>query len=207
MSSETYNKLHIQYHKVGVARFPNVAFLQCCASNYDSATTNRRNMRCFAKFCHTVACPRSALRSPLCSDSDSRLSFKYNDEGRSATMHATALSLPGARYAAAADATPPRLHIEVPRPGEGAAGVLYTCKTCETADVVDPVSLNVTACLFRRREYGVVTLDEARKKHSCRYFDMRTLKAVCSALAPEERMRTDYPWWCGDAAAAIVAKG
>jgi hypothetical protein len=28
MSSETYNKLHIQYHKVGVARFPNVAFLQ-----------------------------------------------------------------------------------------------------------------------------------------------------------------------------------
>ena len=32
MSSETFNKLHIQYHKVGVARFPNVAMLQARGS-------------------------------------------------------------------------------------------------------------------------------------------------------------------------------
>ena len=78
--------------------------------------------------------------------------------------------------------------------------MLYTCKTCETADVVDPVSLNVTACLFTRREYGVPVLDKARKQHSCRYFDEQTLRAVCTALSPDERMRTDYPWWCADAA-------
>ena len=30
MSSETFMKLHLQFHKVGVARFPNVAFLQAC---------------------------------------------------------------------------------------------------------------------------------------------------------------------------------
>ena len=33
MSSETFMKLHVQYHKAGIARFPNVAMLQCCAIN------------------------------------------------------------------------------------------------------------------------------------------------------------------------------
>ena len=57
MSSETFNKLHIQYHKVGVARFPNVALLHCCASSYvsGSATSShapsKYRFRCFAKNC------------------------------------------------------------------------------------------------------------------------------------------------------------
>ena len=152
-----------------------------------------------------MPCPRSALRSPLCNARSSQLSFKYNDEGRSAVMHATALSLPGAKLAVAKDSTPPRLHIEIPRPEvpSGAPGVLYTCKTCETADVVDPVSLNVTACLFTKREYGVAELDAARSRHSCRYFDVATLRRVCSALSPDARMRNDYPWWCGDVAPPV----
>ena len=39
MSSETYNKLHLQYRRVGVARFPNVAFLTCCSASYAAGST------------------------------------------------------------------------------------------------------------------------------------------------------------------------
>ena len=158
-------------------------------------------MRCFAKNCHSVRCPaRARLPSPLCESAERSLFFKYNDEGRSAAVHGTALSLPGAKFAVAPDATPPRLHIEVPRAGGGVAGVLYTCKTCETADSVDSVSLNVTGCLFTRHDYGNLVLDQARKAHSCRYFDQDTLTTVCSALVPTlDRLSMDYPWWCRDA--------
>jgi len=194
MSSETYQKLHIQYYKVAVARFPNVAFLQCCSSNYNRATTNKSNMRCFAKFCHTVVCPRP-LQSSACNRQTKLLSFKYNDEGRSAAFHATALSLPGARFSIAQDMRPPRLHIEYPHHG-AQPGLLYTCKTCETADTVNAVSLNVTGCLFTQWNYSVAVLDEARKSHSCRYFDERTLSHVCTAIAPGELVGKVYSWWC-----------
>lgn len=234
MSSETYNKLHIQYHHIGVARFPNVAFLQvkaaivcppsppdvfslaaflhpspspkspspreeascavlqCCSTNYASSTASKRSRRCFAKACSNVPCPPAL--SGACSGS---LSFKYFDEGHSAVLHATALSLPGASFARANDSTPPRLHIEIPRQ-MGEMGVLYTCKSCETANKVDPVSLNVTGCLFTQKEYGVAVLDHARKAHSCRYYDNRTIRTVCSLVSKRELVRKHYPWWCQD---------
>ena len=52
MSSETYNKLHLQYRRVGVARFPNVAALACCETSYAAGSAaSRRGVRCFAKAC------------------------------------------------------------------------------------------------------------------------------------------------------------
>ena len=43
ISSESFMKLHLQYHHVGVARFPNVAALQCCDANYARhASSNRQ---------------------------------------------------------------------------------------------------------------------------------------------------------------------
>ena len=45
-----------------------------------------------------------------------QLSHKYPDEGISAIVHATALSLPGSRWVAAGDGTPRRLHIELTSP-------------------------------------------------------------------------------------------
>ena len=95
-----------------------------------------------------------------------------------------------ARFAPAVDASPPRLHIEVPRPGALESGVLYTCKTCEGGpDVPDPVSINVTSCLFRRHAYGQATLDAARKVHPCRYFDEPHLAHVCSLLGETDVRR------------------
>ena len=202
MSSETYHKLHLQHHEVGVARFPSVAMLQCCSSNYDRAATAKKQMRCFAKACHKVPCPRRGLDVPDCRvGGPGDLAFKYADEGYSAVVHATALSLPGAALAASLDATPPRLHIEVPRPG-GSAGYLYTCKTCEVADVADDVSINVTACLFRKMTYADPTLEAARKKHACRYFHRETLVAACASLG-SPAVRSRFRWWCDDVAADI----
>ena len=160
-------------------------------------------MHCFAKFCHSVPCPRRPIGAPGCehgAGSSQSLTFKYSDEGRSAVMHATALSLPGARFISAADSTPPRLHIEAPLHGssgnDGGIGVLYTCKTCETADVVDPVSLNVTGCLFTRHPYENPVVDAARKVHSCRYSTPEVLDQVCSALGNAQQVSTHFPWWC-----------
>ena len=94
-------KLHVQYRKAGVARFPNVAMLQCCAANYASqrAKLPESQQRCFAKACHWAACPRPRVDSAACGagGGERKLGFKYADEGHSAILHAAALALPGAR--------------------------------------------------------------------------------------------------------------
>jgi hypothetical protein len=84
MSSETYNKLHLQYRRVGVARFPNVAALHCCEKSYaPGSAAARRGVRCFAKGCDRVPCPRTPLPTPTCGRADrAMLSYKYGDEGR-----------------------------------------------------------------------------------------------------------------------------
>jgi hypothetical protein len=241
MSSETYNKLHLQYRRVGVARFPNVAALQCCEQSYASGSrAARRGMHCFARACTRTACPKSpaALPTPSCNEGTERqIRHKYNDEGLSAIVHATALSLPGSRLVPAVDGTPKRLHIELASPatavrmaarpergvngdgahdghasggvdgsggahgdGGGGRGVLYTCKTCEGGpDVPDPVSINVTSCLFRKHAYAYhPTLDAARKVHPCRYFDTAHLAHVCSLLGNSAVRTGPFGWWCGE---------
>ena len=79
---------HIQFHKVGVARFPNVAYLQCCARNYEQPAAGAQQMRCFAKGCTQTACPtRQRLGGGGACSSDAppteprRLGFKCRDEG------------------------------------------------------------------------------------------------------------------------------
>ena len=211
MSSETYNKLHLQYRRVGVARFPNVAALQCCETSYAAGSgASRRGMHCFAKACHRTLCPRAPanLSTPSCGAAGGSLLHKYLDEGHSAIVHATALSLPGSRWAIAEDATPKRLHIEMGPPEEVPAapgllgrGVLYTCKTCEGGpDVPDPVSINVTSCLFRKHSYAYQpTLEAARTVHPCRYYDAAHMAALCGLLgdSPKDRM-SRYGWWCSE---------
>lgn len=209
MSSETYNKLHLQYRKVGVARFPNVAALQCCESNYAAGSSAaRRGMHCFAKACHRTPCPSRALPTPSCRrapNGEQRggfLSHKYEAEGLSALVHATALSFPGARLRFAPDATPARLHIELPESlggGSSGVGLLYTCKVCEGGPTVpDPVSLNVTSCLFHGHSYADPTLEAARKVHNCRYFSEPHLATVCAALGDERERRGRFGWFCND---------
>jgi hypothetical protein len=210
MSSETYNKLHLQYRRVGVARFPNVAALQCCETSYAAGSSAaRRGMHCFAKACHRTPCPTRALPTPSCEDSaGGHLSHKYEAEGLSAVVHATALSFPGARLAVAPDATPARLHIELPdsiveggarAEAAGGVGLLYTCKVCEGGPTVpDPVSLNVTSCLFHGHPYAHPTLEAARKVHNCRYFSEPHLAAVCAALGSRVERTGRYSWFCND---------
>lgn len=241
MSSETYNKLHLQYRRVGVARFPNVAALHCCETNYATGSdAARHDMHCFARACHRAQCPRPPARlwTPSCDPSGrgGTLSHKYMDEGRSAIVHATALSLPGSRLVVATDATPKRLHIEMTPPhtwptsgaasgvhGEAGAetlvgggarassnvgpmgaaterGVLYTCKTCEGGpDVPDPVSINVTSCIFRKHSYAYhPTLEAARKIHPCRYYDAAYMGAVCALLGDMNVRTQSFGWWCSD---------
>ena len=240
VSSETFNKLHLQYRKVGVARFPNVAALTCCESSYAEGTgaAARRGMKCFAKACFRATCPSGAqLPTPRCAhngaiDGPNHLAFKYVDEGHSALVHGTALALPGATWEVADDATPGRLHIRVPgavvaatagraashggggssssgggggrggivTSGSDGSGLLYTCKTCEGGpDVPDPVSINVTSCLFRRHPYAHPTLEAARKVHPCRYFDTAVLATVCAQLGTKEVRTGSLGWFCNDA--------
>ena len=132
-----------------------------------------------------------------------QLSHKYPDEGISALVHGTALSLPGARFVVAPDATPKRLHISLPMPSprggwlytKQGEGWLYTCKTCEGGpDVPDPVSINVTSCLFRKQPYAHPTLEAARKAHPCRYFDSHLLAKTCSLLGSKAVRTTSYGW-------------
>ena len=104
------------------------------------------------------------------------------------------------------DRTPPRLDIRLPAslgaelarsaeasdstraggPGAKADSYLYTCKTCESANFVDRVSYNVTACPFTEYVYPNPAMERARKGHNCRYFDDAPLAAVCQALAQGE---------------------
>jgi len=111
---------------------------------------------------------------------------------------------------------PPRLDIRLPaslgselqRRGGGAAiapatddedSYLFTCKTCESANFVDRVSYNVTACLFTEYTYEVPNMELARKGHNCRYFDEAPLAAVCRALESSVgELRSKYGWFCGD---------
>jgi hypothetical protein len=219
MSSETFNKLHLQYRKVGVARFPNVAALQCCGTNYAAGSSAaRRGMHCFAKNCHRTPCPRQAsLPTPSCGARAvaHSLGHKYEAEGHSAVLHATALSLPGARLVPAPDATPARLHIELPplpvstraslnldsRAAAAAdrVGYLYTCKVCEGGPTVpDPVSINVTSCLFHGHTYADPLLEAARKVHNCRYFSEPHLARVCAAIGDAEERNGRFGWFCRD---------
>ena len=152
-------------------------------------------------------------------------------EGHSAVVHATALSLPGSRLVVADDATPKRLHIEMahperlptfaaaaqrtaggreaPAPASGQRGVLYTCKICEGGpDVPDPVSINVTSCLFRKHGYAYQpTLEAARKVHPCRYFDTPHLAAVCALLGDTGTRTGSYGWWCAEVEKHVRARG
>ncbi len=208
---------HIQFHKVGVARFPNVAYLQCCARNYEQPAAGAQQMRCFAKGCTLTACPARQIGAAGCDRAvpraERRLGFKYRDEGFSAILHATALSFDGARWNFAADMVPPRLDIRLPaglgvelargeedRPASRDDSFLFTCKTCESANFVDAVSYNVTACLFTEYVYDVPAMETARKGHNCRYFDPAPLAAVCQALGHSStgELRRDYGWFCGD---------
>ena len=224
MSSETFMKLHIQFHKVGVARFPNVAYLQCCSKNYEKPAAGALQMRCFAKGCTQTRCPLNMagrsrqIGAAACAAGvrGGELGFKYRDEGFSAILHATALSFEGARWNVPADMVPPRLDIRLPaslgselqRGGGGAAiapatddedSYLFTCKTCESANFVDRVSYNVTACLFTEYTYEVPNMELARKGHNCRYFDEAPLAAVCRALESSVgELRSKYGWFCGD---------
>ena len=118
--------------------------------------------------------------------------------------------------------------------GGSADSYLYTCKTCESANFVDRVSYNVTACLvteyvypnpnpnpnpnpsqvtaclFTEYVYPNPAMERARKGHNCRYFDDAPLAAVCKALgqgdANEHReLRGNYGWFCGDAIPLLAA--
>ena len=82
----------------------------------------------------------------------------------------------------------------------GRPGLLYTCKICEGGpDVPDPVSINVTSCLFRKHAYSYhPTLEAARRVHPCRYFEPAHLARVCALLGDESERRGRYGWWCGD---------
>ena len=141
------------------------------------------------------------------------------------------LTFPGARLNFADDRTPPRLDIRLPAslgaeltrgtgasdptraggPGARADSYLYTCKTCESANFVDRVSYNVTACLFTEYVYPNAAMERARKGHNCRYFDDAPLAAVCQALAQGEhgtdlaRLKSNYGWFCGDAIPLLEA--
>ena len=129
----------------------------------------------------------------------------------------------------AAESTPKHLHIVMPpvpsvlaeaaagptpgrdagRDAGGAAleaaaasadGLLYTCKTCEGGpDKPDPISINVTSCLFRGHTYTHPTLEAARKVHPCRYFDEAHLARVCALIGPEKTRTGAYGWFgCGE---------
>ena len=216
MSSETFMKLHVQYHKAGIARFPNVAMLQCCAANYASqrAKLPESQQRCFAKACHWAACPRPRVDSAACGagGGERKLGFKYADEGHSAILHAAALALPGARLVKALDPWPTRLEISLP-PAVGAAvrakgrradTRLYTCKTCETAEVVDEVSINVTGCVFKKHGGYVRPVRHAEVReaiaagHECRYFEAAAMAQVCREAAPDREQRDrEFGWFCG----------
>ena len=94
--------------------------------------------------------------------------------------------------------------------GDSDDSYLYTCKTCESANFVDRVSYNVTACLFTEYVYPNPAMERARKGHNCRYFDDAPLAAVCKALgqgdANEHReLRGNYGWFCGDAIPLLAA--
>ena len=155
----------------------------------------------------TISAPAAAALPP-----PGHIGHKYADEGHSAILHATALALPGARLEVAADATPKRLHIVIPaqnasRGGAGGGGsLLYTCKTCEGGpDVPNPVSINVTSCLFRKRPYEHPTLERARKAHPCRYFEDGDLARICAALGPADVRRSLYGWFCGEVESHVAA--
>ena len=137
------------------------------------------------------------------------ITHKYEAEGHSAIVHATALSFPGARLVPAPDATPARLHIELPLPKDtalqlrgaqsSARGMIYTCKVCEGGpSTPDPVSVNVTSCLFFGYQYADPLLDAARKVHNCRYFTREHLAAVCNALGPARERTGRFGWFCND---------
>ena len=196
--------------------------------------------KCFQQRCTEVLCPyklaereRSACAAPGADQiplappnaaprPHQRFRFKYADEGRSAVVHATALAEPGATFHVATDARPPRLDIALPRgdlslPRGTDEPYIYSCKTCETAEALDPVSLNVSGCLFTRARYDLEIAEIARTTHACRYYGREQMARVCRALAepmasygtaPEgvpprgggwrPKWRRDWEWWCAE---------
>ena len=116
-------KLHVQYHKAGIARFPNVAMLQCCAANYASqrAKLPESQQRCFAKACHWAACPRPRVDSAACGAKAESASWASSTPTRATRRSSTPrLALPGAQLVKALDPWPTRLEISLP-PAVGAA--------------------------------------------------------------------------------------
>lgn len=62
----------------------------------------------------------------------------------------------------------------------------------------DPVSINVTSCIFRGRPYALPPIEAARKLHACRYFDEDPLAAVCRTLGDAATRRGRFGWFCAD---------
>ena len=82
---------------MGVGRFPSVAFLQCCARNYEQPAAGAQQMRCFAKGCTQTACPARPTRgggacssaavsaaavSAAAANEQRQLGFKYRSASR-----------------------------------------------------------------------------------------------------------------------------
>ena len=138
------------------------------------------------------------------------ITHKYEAEGHSAVVHAAALSFQGGKFVPAMDKIPARLHIELPLPhvaarslsdatDAAANGVIYTCKVCEGGPKTpDPVSVNVTSCLFFGHTYTDPLLDAARKAHNCRYFSSTHLAAVCHSLGGTSERTGRFGWFCND---------
>ena len=94
---------HLSPHQVGVGRFPSVAFLQCCARNYEQPAAGAQQMRCFAKGCTQTACPARPTRgggacssaavsaaavSAAAANEQRQLGFKYRSASRVALCRA-----------------------------------------------------------------------------------------------------------------------
>ena len=116
-------------------------------------------------------------------------------------MHATALSFPGARLRFAPDATPARLHIELPESLGGSSGVgLYSRAKSAKAGRRSPTRIAQRDLLpLPWPLYADPTLEAARKVHNCRYFSEPHLATVCAALGDERERRGRFGWFCNDA--------
>ena len=99
---------------------------------------------------------------------------------------------------------PPAVGAAVRAKGRRADTRLYTCKTCETAEVVDEVSINVTGCVFKKHGGYVRPVRHAEVReaiaagHECRYFEAAAMAQVCREAAPDREQRDrEFGWFCG----------
>ena len=230
-------QLVLREANVPVGRFPNVAFLGCCSSNY--AGTNVSARQCFAKAYVYKQCPARAVGScrrgqhafselPAAGVGLERrlmLSYKYANEGRSAILHATALSFRGAEYARADDDAPPRLHIRMPAGfgrrlaaraaarGRNASlevarahdepAHLYSCLGC---DEYRGFGLQVVGCLSAGHTYANPLLDAASTgRRPCTYYTSAAAMAAVCSVQPDRERTTTYWLWCHGVESIIAA--